>query len=166
MRRILIFLFIFAMTIMACSKKEESASTKAIKALKKLETIIEVGISYNDYGPALRDAQSGLNKFLEDTEAKTKPELATSLQKVMNHYIVAGTLFKEFIERKNCLEPTEAKPILDGYPEASAAIATGDGVLGCKSGWMNVKTVMMIIWRKASDELEKATEMLPQTSKR
>jgi hypothetical protein len=161
MRRMFIFLLIFAMTIMACSKKEESASAKAIKALKKLETIIEVGISYNDYGPALRDAQSGLNKFLEDPEAKTKPELAKSLQKVMNHYIVAGTLFKQLTDRKDCLDPTEAKPILDGYPEASAAIATGDGVLGCKSGWMNVKTVMMIIWRKASDELEKATGMLP-----
>ena len=84
----------------------------------------------------------------------------------MNHYIVAGTLFKQLADRKDCLDPTEAKLILDAYPEASTAIATGDGVLGCKSGWMNVKTVMLIIWRKASDELEKATGMLPQTSKR
>ena len=100
MRRIFIFLLIFAMIIMACSKKEESASAKAIKALKKLETNIQVGISYNDYGPALRDAQSGLNMFLKDPEAKTKPEFAKSLQKVMSHYIVAGTLFKELVERK------------------------------------------------------------------
>ena len=166
MRRIFIFLVIFAMIIMACSKKEESASAKAIDALKKLETNIEVGISYNDYGPALRDVQTGLNMFLQDPEAKTKPELTKSLQKVMNHYIVAGTLFKQLTDRKDCLDPTEAKLILDVYPEASTAIATGDGVLGCKSGWMNVKTVMIIIWRKASDELEKATGMLPQTSKR
>ena len=151
---------------MACSKKEESASAKAINVLKRLETNIEVGISYNDYGPALRDVQTGLNLFLEDPEAKTKPELTKSLQKIMNHYIVAGTLFKQLTDRKDCLDPTEAKLILDAYPEASTAIATGDGVLGCKSGWMNVKTVMMIIWRKASDELEKATAILPQTSKR
>ena len=154
------------MTIIACSNKEESASAKTINALKKLETNIEVGISYNDYEPALRDAQTRLKMFLQDPEAKTKPKLTTSLQKVMNHYIVAGTLFKQLTDRKDCLGPTEAKLILDAYPEASTAIATGDGVLGCKSGWMNVKTVMMIIWRKASDELEKATGMLPQTSKR
>ena len=152
--------------IMACSKKEESASAKAINAFKKLETNIEVGISYNDYGPALKDVQTALNMFLQDPEAKARPELTKSLQKVMNHYIVAGTLFKQLTDRRDCLDPTEGKLILDAYPEASAAIATGDGVLGCKSGWMNVKAVMIIIWRKASDELEKATGMLPQTSKR
>jgi hypothetical protein len=160
MRRIILLLLIFAMTIMACSKKEESSSAKALRALKKLETNIQVGISYNDYGPALGDAQLGLNMFLETPEAKTRPELTKSLQKVMNHYNVSGTLFKELVERNNCLEPKEAKLILDAYPEASTAIATGDGVLGCKSGWMNVKTVMIIIWKKASDELEKATAML------
>ena len=73
---------------------------------------------------------------------------------------------KSWLNASDCLDPKEAKLILDAYPEASTAIATGDGVLGCKSGWMNVKTVMIIIWRKASDELEKATGMLPQTSKR
>jgi hypothetical protein len=160
MRRIILLLLIFAMTIMACSKKEEPASAKALKAFKKLETNIQVGISYNDYGPALRDAQLGFNMFLENPEAKTQPELTKSLQKVIDHYNVAGTLFKELVERNNCLDPTKAKLILDAYPEASTAIATGDGVLGCKSGWMNVKTVMIIIWKKASDELEKSTAML------
>lgn len=58
----------------------------ALLALKKLKARIQVGISYNDYGPVLGEAQFQINLFLESPSAKENYKFAEAVKNAMKHY--------------------------------------------------------------------------------
>lgn len=152
----------------------EEAAREALRALKKLEARVQVGISYRDYGPALGDAQFEVNQFLESPEAKEKSELAESIASVLGHYQFANVVWRHkvssgwgffiFYENKNKDSPDRilGELVLKTYPKAIEAKTTtsdkGQNVL-------NTDRVISIIWGKASTELKKATSLLSQGSK-
>jgi len=89
---LLIICFLFLITLPGFVFGQ--SAKEAVRTLKKLEARVQVGISYRDYMPALGDAQFEVNQFLESSEARKKPHLAESINKVMDHYIIAGNLFE------------------------------------------------------------------------
>jgi hypothetical protein len=107
------------------------SAKEAIRALKKLEARVQVGISYRDYAPALGDAQFEVNLFLESPEAKSKSELSQSIKKAMELYLQANTIWGEKVKLSL---PYELQEKFD------KAITT--------------------YWEHASEELKKATSLL------
>ena len=150
------------------------SSADVYKTLKKLEARIQIGINHNDYVAALGDAQYKMNMFVETQESKKKPKLVESLNKTIAHYIYAKNLFDDWVGGTKCLQAklsgneievlkeyskemvNKANIIIKDYPEASKAISNGN----CSDGYMDIKKVMDIVWRKASDELKKTSKMI------
>jgi uncharacterized protein YneF (UPF0154 family) len=152
---------------------ESQTAKEAIKALKKLEAKTQVGISYQDYAPALGDALFEVKTFLESPDAAKMPQLSESLKKVMECYSYAKGFYDIWVEVK-CLEIKNpefrkstvewVKQVMITYPELSEAIWKREGDR-CNPGRMSMEMAISILWRKGSGELERATNLLSQSSK-
>ena len=136
--------------------KDEARSneivTEAIGALKKLRSLIQAGISYENYTPALGEALYRANLFLEGPEATKRPQLAKSIVKVVNHYIMVKEVWGFMVTNQINLFPREDDPlwqkIRSTYPGAK---------------WDDIRyTLNHLILREASEELEMASNLLLQ----
>jgi hypothetical protein len=92
--------------ITACNKN--SAATEALRALRKIEAATEVGVSYQQYGPLVIEAQAQVN------EAKAKlpdGELKTLLEQTILIYAKVGELWGLQIQnnRTNNKEANDTK---------------------------------------------------------
>jgi len=146
----------------------ESAK-EAVRALKKLEARCQAGISYKDYVAALGDAKFEVNLFLEGTEAKKRPRLAESIDKVMGHYEFAGTVWRhKFSSSRRVTEMISinsefGQGILKLYPNSNKDFKEGGALTTFLKGnviWIDA--LLPIIWKEASEELKNATNLLSQ----
>lgn len=131
----------------------------AIMALKKLEARTEVGISYRDYTPALGEAKFLINIYLESKEADNDPQLKDAIVKAMRCYDDAKTYWKYEFDADGIIGmwPNTLKE----YPEAKKPINAGGASV---NRWpfgrrLMVKALLPIVWKHASQELTKATDL-------
>ncbi len=77
------------------------SANEAIEALKKLESRVQVGISYKDYGPALGETHYKVKLFLESPNSNSNPMLAKSVKKALDHFIYAKDIWGYKIEHRS-----------------------------------------------------------------
>jgi len=167
---IIVSLVLFPSLVFAQSAKD------AVRALKKLEARCQAGISYKDYSPALGDAKFEVNMFMGTHEAKQKPELASSIQKAMQHYETAAFVWKlKFVGRG--VNETLAlddynrygHTLIGAYPKMNKPTREGGSLITIE-GWQTIPTetkifissALSIIWAYASDEIAKTDTLIKE----
>lgn len=95
-------LFLIIMMILGTAGIAYGQSAKeAVEALKKLESRVQVGISYNDYGPALGETHYKVKMFLESPNSNNNPALKKPIGKALEHYIYAKDIWGYKIEHRS-----------------------------------------------------------------
>jgi len=153
MKKYLILVFAGPIFISLLIGSAYAASARdAVMALAKLQALCRDGISYTDYRNALGEAKFPVNSFLETSEAYKYPELFKSVNKAMEHYEYAGTLWNDKIS--NILgayiaaDSSLGMEIKKLYPQASPEKGTT-----YKSSY-HVEDLLPIIWNEASKEVD------------
>ncbi len=130
----------------------------ATRSLQKLQARVESSVDYKGYTEALSDAIFEIKLFLSSTDAKDKQEFATSLNKTLEHYRMAGEIWNRSVQgpcQPTCVE--EEKKIAVLYPELDSQV---------KSGRVSVrelrKQAIQISFFKAEKELEIAVSLFLQ----
>ncbi|MBU1206444.1 MAG: hypothetical protein KKH04_05885 [Proteobacteria bacterium] len=77
------------------TQEDLKKSLNALETLKKLEARTRVGVNYRTYMDTLGSVKFEVDKFLEDEEAKSNPELATLVKRIMRHYEYAGSCWRQ-----------------------------------------------------------------------
>ncbi|MBW4054504.1 MAG: hypothetical protein HIU83_03695 [Proteobacteria bacterium] len=163
MKRILL---VVAMMMMLVGNAWADTGKDAVRALSKLEARCEAGISYRDFAPAIGDAKFDVNMFLQSQEAKDKPELTESIEKVMSHYMSANTIWTvkftwgtmaDFVPISN----DTVESFLIKYPEVNKNIDDGGivtRIMFVKSA--NIEAAAQYAINQASKELKTAMMLL------
>ena len=132
----------------------------AIMALKKLDARTDVGISYEQYSPALGEAKFTVNVYLESKEARNNQELKDAIVTAMRCFDDAKDYWEFEIKSDGIIGMWP--DTLKRYPEAEKPIRNGGASV---NRWpfgrrLQVKALLPIVWRHASIELDRATEIL------
>ena len=135
----------------------------AIMALKKLEARTEVGISYQDYISALGETKFPVNIYLESKESVNNSQLKYAIVKAMRCYDDAKTYWKYVFDADGIIGMWP--DTLKKYPEAKEPIKAGGASV---NKWpfgrrLMVKALLPIVWKHASQELTKATELMSKS---
>jgi hypothetical protein len=147
------------------------SAEEAINALKKLEARTEVGISYNDYWPALGGAKFEVNMYLDTEEAKPKVKLTESIKKTLTHYENAAEVWRGALGNNNIIYTNTklAEWIIQVYPdtkkpynEGGATQMNNDG----KGAYLVYPKLIRMIWAEASAELRTASALLSEVDNR
>jgi|YelNatPaOPRAMG01_1025707.scaffolds.fasta_scaffold76262_2 hypothetical protein len=179
----IIMMFWFAGIANAQSAKE------AIEALKKLESRVQVGISYKDYGPALGETHYKVKNYLDSPESKKNSKLRNSIEKALNHYIYANDIWKyKFAGKVSDIIYREEPPLPHQY-QYSPNSATNDLIrkgderrkeaakrfvdqimkdyrkvkltsYGGGGTFISISDALSVIWNEASDEIKIASKLL------
>ncbi|MCX7815941.1 MAG: hypothetical protein N2317_00315 [Syntrophales bacterium] len=174
----LVLLIILVASIIPIPSYGQTA-IEAIKALKKLEGRVAIGLNYKEYALALADAKVDVELYLETTSAKSNPKLVDQLKKIVDHYENArkiwfiktlktedfGTAFGHLLSLQNGPEGTLGRQLLNLYPEANRSVEKGGaltmGAFGSKgSNEILVDNLINIIWKRASEDLQHVVEMV------
>lgn len=180
----IIMIFWFAGIAHAQSAKE------ALEALKKLESRVQVGISYKDYGPALGETHYKVKMFLESPDSNKNPMLAKSIGKALQHYTYANEIWGIKIAKGSDIiyRDVEQNPKIkystkvDGYGKPLAPIfmdsdkrsansekMLADGIISKYPGVLktmynsysvSLTSVLHVVWNEASKEIQSATKLL------
>lgn len=143
----------------------------SLLALKKVESLVEVGTSYNEYSSALSNMSLCIKLYTESTN--TDPEAVKLMVSVRDHYLNARSYWKSFIDAKvyipdfmgdfmgyHCkekegesnpwekMEVERCKQILGMYPN----IPVKDGILG-------EDVTLSHIWALASADIKKLKDL-------
>lgn len=131
--------------------QSKQITKETLESLKKVEARLQVGIPYQEYTKLLGESLYQVNLFLESPESKQRPELTQSIKKVLSHHLMSKTIWGYKIEAGINLYPREDDPFWQNiillYPQAK---------------WNDFQYTMQLIWTEASEELKKATNLLPQ----
>ena len=130
----------------------------ALRSLQKLQARVEAGISLRDYSPALGDALFKVKLFLESPEAKKKPELVEAINRAMEHYRMAGTVW-DASGGYPCT--TDVYPIANIYPELKNEWTSCNST-DPPAYRLSVAKILEIIWKEANKELKKAVALFSQ----
>jgi hypothetical protein len=177
------------------TQAELKKSINALEALKKLEARTRVGINYRTYMDTLGSVKFEVDKFLEDEQAKSNPEMAKLFKQVMIHYENAGDCWKRKIESKyGAIGKRKIKPdnpnmpdymkevkhledklheienkwidkILLLYPEVNKPLKEGGAIIVPEIPSLDLGVVVSIILGKASYEIQALKEMIEKTKK-
>ncbi len=66
-----------------------NAAKAALDELKKLQTRVEIGISYREYPQALAETKAAVDKFIDSNAAKALPEQTKDIQSALDNYLAA-----------------------------------------------------------------------------
>jgi hypothetical protein len=151
-----LILFIF---IISPTPSFAQTAKDALLALKKIQAKIQVGISYNDYGPACGDAKLQVNLFLDSSEAKQNFKLTEAIKNAMKHYEGAlevwGCRFGGGTLTEVLSTPTYdvvIQSILRNNPELRSLVVGN-------SGNLPILEARTILWREALNDTEKASRL-------
>ncbi|MBM4300780.1 MAG: restriction endonuclease subunit S [Deltaproteobacteria bacterium] len=179
----IILIFWFAGIANAQSAKE------AIEALKKLESRVQVGISYKDYGPALGETHYKVKHYLDSPESNKNPKLRNSIEKALNHYIYANNIWGyKFAGKGSDIIYREEPPLPHQYQYSTNSITNdlikkGDerrkeaakifvdqimkdyrkvklSSYGGGGTFISITQVLSVIWNEASDEIKIASKLV------
>jgi len=104
------------------SMQSNPQANDALLALKKLQAKTETGIAYNEYLSALGDANFAVKSFLDSEDAKSQPDLSSSLQEAIKWYRAASEVWSESTGEyatsyEPCVKGMVTLPLCDSYPE-------------------------------------------------
>jgi hypothetical protein len=147
---------------------------EALRALQKLQTRVEVGISYRDYAPALGDAKFEVGLFLKSPEAKEKEKLALLINKSMSAHHLALVIWQQYIadlqaglimrdSRGALINVKYIRHLTDVFPELINVIenrSVSTSIFRSKGEWVWLSDVLNIIWKDAGKTLEEASNLL------
>lgn len=174
----IIFLSLLILLFIVPASYAQSAR-EAVKALKRVEARVDMGISYNEYLLAVADARVEVQMYLESQEARQKVELTNLIKKILDHYETArevwrnkvsrtqdiGTVFGHLICLNDDPEGALGRRLLKRYPKADRPVDHGGALTNsdhkkdrCQE--VLVDNLIHIIWQEASGDLLKATRML------
>jgi hypothetical protein len=140
------------------------SAKEALNALKKLDTVVQTGVSYRDYSGVLADAKHPVSLFLESSEAKLNQELADAFRNAVAHHDFAlGVWRLKFSGRKAedyFNEDTQVfQVILQAYPDTPTGFAAY-----VKKRYILIGDVLSFLWGKASTEIGTATKLVGQAA--
>lgn len=157
----LLFLLIVPSSVFGQSTKD------AVLALKKLQVKVETGISYRDYASAVADAKFPVKLFLESSESKNDVGLSSSLQKAIEHYEFANSVWNVKFScgrgvtdymHPGCDSDIFYK-IKRDYPSVPIQTFWGQESLV-------IDGAVLIIWNKAKEEVQIASDLLSKVELR
>jgi hypothetical protein len=177
MKKIIFLSLLILLFILPAAHAQSARDT--VKALKRIEARVDMGISYNEYLLAVADARVEVQMYMESHEAKQKVVLTNIIKKILEHYETArevwrnkisktqdiGTVFGHLICLDNDPEGILGRRLLKQYPQADKPVDHGgalpQGIYkkdGCEE--VLVDNLIYIIWQEASKDLLQATKML------
>jgi hypothetical protein len=128
------------------------------RSLQKIQARVESSVDNKDYTAALGDAIFEVKLYLSSPEAKERPEFTNSISKTLEHYQMAGEMWKRSMEQVcqlSCAE--EEKNIAVLYPELDSQV---------RSGRVSVrelrKQAIQISFKKAEKELAITVSLFSQ----
>ena len=133
--------------------RSKQIAQEGIRTLQRLEARFHAGISHRDYGPALGETIYQVRLYLENSEAKKRPELTQSIAKTLLHYEMIKEIWDEKIAGRELMRIFRGdvrEKIKRLYPEISAQNVE------------HVDLMIKFILPKASEELGKAKNLLAQ----
>jgi hypothetical protein len=130
------------------------------KSLKKIDAMIQTGVSYQDYPQILADAKKEVDMFLKSNEAKKNPQFAINIKTVMEYYMTAKDVWDikfncmdDFVMEAIGINNKCGREIKRLYPKSRAEILPGN--LG---PFYIVSNILRNIFNDAANELKKASE--------
>lgn len=142
----------------AASKEDAASATAALRAIKRLQTQVQTGISYQDYGRAVADARFEVRQFNEGAAARNQPDLARRLDAIIEHYVTANVVWRQRFggsRVSDLLWDDEMANRLQGrYPQIAAL----------KDKSLNriiIVAAVTVIWAAAAEEIQRASASLP-----
>jgi hypothetical protein len=94
------------------------SAKEAYEALSKIESKIEVGVSYQPYKDALGDAHHAVKKFLDSPDAKKVPQFTESIRKADMHFLTVAEMWERKIRKDGFIYPDSSlgREITKTYP--------------------------------------------------
>jgi hypothetical protein len=150
-----------------------------VRALKKLEARIGIGLNYKEYALNLADAKSEASLFLESSAAKQNKALTHLIQKILSHYETVrviwnlkmtktedfGTVFGYLMSLQDGEEGDLGRNLLQQYPQANKSAEKGGaltmGAYGSKgTNEILVDNMINIIWQEAARDQKEVVKMV------
>jgi hypothetical protein len=141
----------------------DASSREAIKALRRLDSAVSVGLTYREYGTRLVDTKVAVDEQLEKI---AEGELKMEIMRAMIDYKRASEVWEmkvtqsEGFIRGGFMENISSyyKALRRDYPEMSVEeFKSADGV----SILIDIDGALSVIWRSARKHIDKATSLLP-----
>ena len=178
MRKTIVLWTILVSVLMTATAYGQTA-LDALRALKKLEARIEIGLNYKEYALYLADAKVDTTFFLESSAARQNRALSEKINRILDHYEMArlvwnlkvtktedfGTAFGHLMSMQSGEEGALSRRLLKMYSQANKSVDKG-GVLTMGSyGSRGTNEILVdkmigIIWKEASKELKEAIRMV------
>lgn len=136
-----------------------------LKALKKIQSRTEVGITYPDYLPILSDTKLEFNSFKSSQASKEFPEFLSASTEAIEMYNIASAVWNNQIVRSNSPNPSDrvllnyitsqefANLIINKFPEI------GHNAIE-QNGFLTYTKVLNYLFSYASDYTNKASATL------
>ncbi|MDX6498994.1 MAG: hypothetical protein QOG23_2254 [Blastocatellia bacterium] len=163
---IALVVLLFTFGLVACSDnsaKQKAVATDALKALRKMDTATDVGVSYMQYGPMLIEAKTSVNDALSGLpDGQLKDELNAAIEA----YSDANTLWRltnnEGIKLSGPLEgtvtvPSSAEQIVKKYhvPDIFGTVHDEGN-----AGVVSKQSALSAIWKVARSHIDTASSLI------
>jgi len=161
MKKCSIIYFIFIISLIFPISAHAQSVKNAVRALEKLETRCESGMSYLDYSIAVANAKLPVNFYLESSESSMNEALTASVKKAMTHYEFVESAWRDAIANGGTPTPFSEGmelEIIGRYPMTDKSISEGGARQNDRI--LMKEKVFAIIWEAASGELKKTTLLL------
>ena len=136
------------------TEKITSAAKEPMKALRKLQSRVQTGISYKEYPSAVSDAKYEVTSYVREYGEKT-PSYSKYLNDALTKYNDAVTAWNYKFESGRVEQLIWSIGTVNAfkhkYPELSAAETTGG---------LRIDSVLQILWGLASNDIDSAQSEL------
>jgi hypothetical protein len=159
-----IFALALATGSVCCTRSSlstDQTARDAVLALDKLQSKLDVGVSYNDYSVALGEANFATKQFLESTKASSAPEFSNSLREAMRWYVAGERLWTRQIKKDDLYgfcKPgdyeDDAKDLCQAYPEVVNLVMGKPG--------FQYREARQVAWNLAGSALKNAKAALKE----
>ena len=134
-----------------------NAAKATLDELKKLQSRVEIGISYREYPQALAETKAVVDKFIDSDAAKALPEQTKDIQSALDNYLAAWNEWQYALAScpscKNLLSGDYPARIKERYPEVKTQTIGG-------YDYVYLPDVLSAAWTRASSAIASAKNKL------
>jgi len=147
-----------AAALKAKQQRFAAAANDALRALRRLTTRIETGISYRDYAPALSEAKLEIRTFADGEHASANQEFTERLNIAIAHFELAHLVWQERFRSYGrpldlLYDQNLSHRLLATYPAMS-------GAKDSSSGRVLIQAAVAVIWKYGAEEVDAATSII------